>query len=133
MNEFSLSIRVYIEDTDAGGIVYYANYLKFMERARTEFMRELGYGKPALFDGLQFVVRGLSVNYHNPSVLDDQIIVTAKLQKVTRVRFVMSQTITRDDILLADGHVEAACIDATTKKPTPIPKLMFEKLTSHLG
>ena len=86
MNEFSLSIRVYIEDTDAGGIVYYANYLKFMERARTEFMRELGYGKPALFDGLQFVVRSLSVNYHNPSVLDDQIIVTAKLQKVTRVR-----------------------------------------------
>ena len=133
MNEFSLSIRVYIEDTDAGGIVYYANYLKFMERARTEFMRELGYGKPALFDGLQFVVRGLSVNYHNPSVLDDQIIVTAKLQKVTRVRFVMSQTITRDDILLADGHVEAACIDVITKKPTPIPKLMFEKLTSQLG
>jgi 4-hydroxybenzoyl-CoA thioesterase/acyl-CoA thioester hydrolase len=133
MNEFSLSIRVYIEDTDAGGIVYYANYLKFMERARTEFMRELGYGKPALFDGLQFVVRSLSVNYHNPSVLDDQIIVTAKLQKVTRVRFVMSQTITRHGILLADGHVEAACIDVTTKKPTPIPKLMFEKLTSQLG
>ena len=133
MNEFSLSIRVYIEDTDAGGIVYYANYLKFMERARTEFMRELGYGKPALFDGLQFVVRSLSVNYHNPSVLDDQIIVTAKLQKVTRVRFVMSQTITRDGILLADGHVEAACIDVTAKKPTPIPKLMFEKLTSQLG
>ena len=133
MNEFSLSIRVYIEDTDAGGIVYYANYLKFMERARTEFMRELGYGKPALFDGLQFVVRSLSVNYHNPSVLDDQIIVTAKLQKVTRVRFVMRQTITRDGILLTDGHVEAACIDATTKKPTPIPKLMFEKLTSQLG
>lgn len=133
MNEFSLSIRVYIEDTDAGGIVYYANYLKFMERARTEFMRELGYGKPALFDGLQFVVRSLSVNYHNPSVLDDQIVVTAKLQKVTRVRFVMSQTITRDGILLADGYVEAACIDVTTKKPTPIPKLMFEKLTSQLG
>lgn len=133
MNEFSLSIRVYIEDTDAGGIVYYANYLKFMERARTEFMRELGYGKPALFDGLQFVVRSLSVNYHNPSLLDDQIVVTAKLQKVTRVRFVMSQTITRDGILLADGYVEAACIDVTTKKPTPIPKLMFEKLTSQLG
>ena len=133
MNEFSLSIRVYIEDTDAGGIVYYANYLKFMERARTEFMRELGYGKPALFDGLQFVVRSLSVNYHNPSVLDDQIIVTAKLQKVTRVRFVMTQTITRDGILLVDVHVEAACIDVTTKKPTPIPKLMFEKLTSQLG
>ena len=133
MNEFSLSIRVYIEDTDAGGIVYYANYLKFMERARTEFMRELGYGKPALFDGLQFVVRSLSVNYHNPSVLDDQIVVTAKLQKVTRVRFVMSQTITRDGILLADGYVEAACIDVATKKPTPIPKLMFEKLTSQLG
>ena len=133
MNEFSLSIRVYIEDTDAGGIVYYANYLKFMERARTELMRELGYGKPALFDGLQFVVRGLSVNYHNPAVLDDQIIATAKLQKVTRVRFVMSQTVTRGDILLADGHVEAACVDVNTKKPTPIPKLMFEKLTSQLG
>jgi 4-hydroxybenzoyl-CoA thioesterase/acyl-CoA thioester hydrolase len=132
MTEFSLAIRVYIEDTDAGGIVYYANYLKFMERARTELMRNLGYGKPALFDGMQFVVRDLSVSYRNPAMLDDQIIVTAKVQKVTRVRFIMSQTITRDDVLLADGRVEAACIDANTKKPTAIPKLMFEKLMGQL-
>jgi tol-pal system-associated acyl-CoA thioesterase len=70
---FSLPIRVYVEDTDAGGIVFYANYLKFMERARTEFMRSLGFDKPALFDGMQFVVQEVAVKYHSPAVLDDQI------------------------------------------------------------
>ena len=69
MTEFCMPMRVYIEDTDAGGIVYYANYLKFMERARTELMRSLGYGKPALFDGLQLVVHEVQVKYHSLSLI----------------------------------------------------------------
>ena len=78
--EFSHKLRVYIEDTDAGGIVYYVNYLKFMERARTEFMRTLGYRKSAIFDsGLMFVVRDMAVNYRLPARLDDELEATARM------------------------------------------------------
>ena len=76
--EFSLPLRVYIEDTDAGGIVYYVNYLKYFERARTEFMRELGYGKPAFpLEGLMFVVSEAQIKYRSPAHLDDQLVATA--------------------------------------------------------
>ena len=133
MTEFSVPMRVYIEDTDAGGIVYYANYLKFMERARTEYMRSLGYGKVALFDGLQLVVHDLQLKYHKPAVLDDEIIVSAKLTGVTRVTFSMSQTVYRGDQLLVEGSVRVACINADTKRPKAVPKEMFEHLTSQIG
>lgn len=133
MTEFSVLMRVYIEDTDAGGIVYYANYLKFMERARTEYMRSLGYGKVALFDGLQLVVHDLQLKYHKPAVLDDEIIVSAKLTGVTRVTFSMSQTVYLGDQLLVEGSVRVACINADTKRPKAVPKEMFEHLTSQIG
>ena len=133
MTEFSVPMRVYIEDTDAGGIVYYANYLKFMERARTEYMRSLGYGKVALFDGLQLVVHDLQLKYHKPAVLDDEIIVSAKLTGVTRVTFSMSQTVYLGDQLLVEGSVRVACINADTKRPNAVPKEMFEHLTSQIG
>ncbi|MDE0748158.1 MAG: tol-pal system-associated acyl-CoA thioesterase [Porticoccaceae bacterium] len=133
MTEFSVPMRVYIEDTDAGGIVYYANYLKFMERARTEYMRSLGYGKVALFDGLQLVVHDLQLKYHKPAVLDDEIIVSAKLTGVTRVTFSMSQTVYLGDQLLVEGSVRVACINADTKRPKAVPKEMFEHLTSQIG
>jgi len=133
MTEFSVPMRVYIEDTDAGGIVYYANYLKFMERARTEYMRSLGYGKVALFDGLQLVVHDLQLKYHKPAVLDDEIIVSAKLTGLTRVTFSMSQTVYLGDQLLVEGSVRVACINADTKRPKAVPKEMFEHLTSQIG
>jgi len=133
MTDFSVPMRVYIEDTDAGGIVYYANYLKFMERARTEYMRSLGYGKVALFDGLQLVVHDLQLKYHKPAVLDDEIIVSAKLTGVTRVTFSMSQTVYLGDQLLVEGSVRVACINADTKRPKAVPKEMFEHLTSQIG
>jgi 4-hydroxybenzoyl-CoA thioesterase/acyl-CoA thioester hydrolase len=132
MTDFSLAIRVYIEDTDAGGIVYHSNYLKFMERARTEFMRSLGYGRPALFDGLQFVVHEMQIKYHKPAMLDDELTVCASLEKVSRVRFVMHQSVYRGDSLLVDARVQAACIKSNSKKPAAIPKSMFEKLISHI-
>ena len=81
--EFSHKMRVYIEDTDAGGIVYYVNYLKFMERARTEFMRSLGYGKDYIFNSdLMFVVQDLAVSYKLPARLDDELAATATLTKL---------------------------------------------------
>jgi 4-hydroxybenzoyl-CoA thioesterase len=133
MIEFRLPIRVYVEDTDAGGIVFYANYLKFMERARTELMRSLGFDKPALFDGLQFVVHEVALKYHSPAVLDDEIIVTAVLSKATRATFEMTQQVFRGEELLVEGSIKVACIDARTKRPKGMPKNMFTTLNSQLG
>ena len=84
MNEFFIDVRVYIEDTDAGGIVYYANYLKFLERARTEFMRFLGINKPALMQDAQLVVVELNLKYLSPALLDDSLTVTVNLRKNER-------------------------------------------------
>jgi len=136
--EFSLPIRVYVEDTDAGGIVFYANYLKFMERARTELMRSLGFDKPALFDGMQFVVHEVGLKYHSPAILDDEIFVTARLTKATRATFEMTQQVFRGGSvenreLLVEGRVKVACIDACSKRPKGMPKIMFETLKSQLG
>ena len=99
--EIAIPVRVYIEDTDAGGIVYYVNYLKFMERARTELMRSLGYGKAAIFaDDLMFVVHSLNANYHASATLDDELQVTAKVTKVGKVAVVFEQTISCGDQVL---------------------------------
>ena len=135
---FSLPIRVYVEDTDAGGIVFYANYLKFMERARTELMRSLGFDKPALFDGMQFVVQEVAVKYYSPAVLDDQIVVTAVLSKASRARFEMTQQVFRGiesepGELLVEGSVKIACIDAQSKRAKGMPKTMFKTLNGQLG
>ena len=133
MSEFCLPIRVYIEDTDAGGIVYHANYLKFMERARTEFMRDLGYFKPALFDGLQLVVHEIQVKYVQPAILDDDLNITATLKRMRKASFNMKQSIYRRDELLVDAEVKVACLNALTKRPAAIPVAMYEKLIGLLG
>ncbi|MCB1669411.1 MAG: tol-pal system-associated acyl-CoA thioesterase [Porticoccaceae bacterium] len=125
MSEFCLDIRVYVEDTDVGGIVYYANYLKYMERARTELMRSLGYSKPAMFDGFMFVVHSLELKYLQPAVLDDQLVATARLIKAGRSSFVVEQQVRRGDELLVSGVVKAACLNADSKKPTAIPAEML--------
>ena len=133
MTKFSVPMRVYIEDTDAGGIVYYANYLKFMERARTELMRSLGYDKPALFDGLQLVVHEVQIKYHSSAVLDDEISVAATVDAVKKVTLLMSQNVYRGDTLLCEGHVKLACLNALTKKPAAMPTLMVQKLNGLMA
>lgn len=130
--EYCLPIRVYVEDTDAGGIVYYANYLKYLERARTELMRSLGYDKPALFDGMQFVVHSVELKYRVPAVLDDEIVATARLIGVTRTSFTIAQTVVRGEQILVEGVVKAACIDHQSKRPTAIPADMLQTLKAAL-
>ena len=105
---FNHQARVYVEDTDAGGIVFYANYLKYMERARTEFLRSLGYNKPALFDSLQFVVRSVELVYQKPAVLDDLLDISASLSKLSKVSFEMQQNVSRDGDILVQGKVKVA-------------------------
>ena len=118
MSEFSLPIRVYIEDTDAGGIVYYVNYLKYFERARTEFMRALGVDRAAISDnGWMFVVSKMSLDYCQPARLDDALSVTLVAQHVGAATIDFDQTVRRDQTLLVEGSVQIACVDRDTGRP----------------
>src|SRR6478752_4119333 len=114
---FAVTVRVYIEDTDAGGIVYYVNYLKFMERARTEFMRMLGYGKTAIFsDDKMFVVHSANVQYLGAARLDDELEVTAQPLKIARSNIVFEQSVFRGGELLCRGEVRIACVDRASHR-----------------
>lgn len=131
MSLLELPVRVYIEDTDAGGIVYYVNYLKFMERARTEFIRTLGYGKAVFFaDDLMFVVHSLQLNYRASALLDDELIVTASVKKVSRAAIVFSQSVLRGKKVLCEGEVKVACVHRHNQKPAPIPTALLEQLSA---
>lgn len=131
---FFTQFRVYYEDTDAAGIVYYANYLKYAERARTDALRACGIEQSRLLheDGLGFVVRRVAVDYHAPAALDDAIIVETRLQKVGRVRMSMLQKILCRDVLLTTLEVEIAMIDAQ-RKPSKIPPAVVQALCSYLN
>jgi 4-hydroxybenzoyl-CoA thioesterase len=128
IKEYCLPIRVYVEDTDAGGIVYYANYLKYIERARTELIRSLGYDKPALFGDLQFVVHSVEIKYRQPAVLDDEVVATAQLIKVSRTSFTIAQKVLRNDEVLVEAEVKVACISHEKKRPAAIPADMLQTL-----
>lgn len=131
MAHYSLPIRVYIEDTDAGGIVYYVNYLKFMERARTELLRSLGYAKTAIFsDQLMFVVHSTQINYLSPARLDESLDVAATVTKVGRTYMLFNQTVRRDGTLLCEATVKIACVMQDTMQPHRIPKQMLDAMAS---
>jgi len=125
--DFAYRCSIYWEDTDAGGVVYYANYLKFMERCRTEWLRALGIDQVRLRAErqLQFVVVNVSVDFLRPAVLHDEIVVTAELQQLTGATIVFKQTIVRGAEQLIDATVRVACLDSSTLKPRAIPKDLF--------
>lgn len=132
MTVFSIPLRIYIEDTDAGGIVYYVNYLKFMERSRTEFLRGFGYDKPAILDeGLLLVVHSAQINYRRPARLDDQLQVSASVVKLARTYVEFEQQVLRGNELLCEGLIRIACVDGANMKPCAIPADMHEQLKSH--
>ncbi len=127
--EFSIKLRVYIEDTDAGGIVYYVNYLKFMERTRTEFMRSLGFGKDYIFNhDLMFVVRDVAVRYRAPALLDDELEAAVTLAEVGGASLLLRQAIRRGGELLASAEVSIACVDRVGLRPRRLPEEMLETL-----
>ena len=123
----SHSYSVYWEDTDAGGVVYYANYLKFMERCRTEWLRHMGIDQSRLLAErrLQFVVVNVVVDFLRPAVLHDEILVTAELQRLGGATIHFKQTIMRGDEQLIDASTRVACLDSSTLKPRAIPKDLF--------
>ena len=134
---FEHPVRVYWEDTDAGGIVFYANYLKFFERARTEWLRALGVGQHALREqtGGMFVVSETAVKFHRPAQLDDQLRVTATLAESGRASLVIAQQAWlkrpggEADTLLCEGTIRIGWVDAATLKPARIPSSVLERLS----
>lgn len=124
-NEFSWPVRVYYEDTDSGGVVYYANYLKFMERARTEYLRELGFEQDKLKQeqGVLFAVHSVTVKYRKPAVFNDELTVTSKITALGRASLTFRQSVFRpsDQSVLCDAEVRIACIEADNFAPAAIP------------
>lgn len=126
---FSLPIRVYFQDTDAGGVVYHASYVNFMERARTEWLRTFGYSNAGLLKefGVMFVVRRLELNYLKPALLDDMLDVTAQTKEVGRSRVTLLQNVTRGDEVLTEGEIHLVCVAADTFKPVSVPEVLRDQ------
>jgi len=127
---FEFPVRVYWEDTDAWGIVFYANYLKFFERARTEWLRALGLEQQALRaqTGGMFVVSETQVKYHRPAQLDDLLRVTARLAEPGRASLVIAQEAWRDGVLLCEGTIRIGWVEAERLRPARIPSVILERL-----
>jgi acyl-CoA thioester hydrolase len=124
---FSYPVTIFWEDTDAGGVVYYANYLRFLERCRTQWLKALGIDQRKLRAerSLQFVVVSVSVDFLRPAILNDEVIVTAELGKLTGATIEFKQAIWRGDEQLIDANARVACLDAASLRPRPIPRDMF--------
>jgi acyl-CoA thioester hydrolase len=129
---FSWAARVYWEDTDGGGIVYYANYLRFLERARTEWLRSLGHSQQELarVPGILFAVAGLSVEYRRPARLDDELTITCEPQgeRATAMRFDQRVLRAPGGELLVEAQVRVVCLDARTLRPKRLPDFLVDAL-----
>ena len=127
---FTWPVRIYYEDTDAGGIVFYANYLKFFERARTEWLRAAGVNQQALAeqDGAIFVVKHASIDYHAPAKLDDVLNLTLSIEKLGRASVQFTQQAWRGEVLLASASVKVGCVDAATLRPRSLPPASADKM-----
>lgn len=126
-----LSLRVYYEDTDAAGIVYYANYLRFIERGRTEFLRALGHDQNLLMqDGIAFAVRSVSAEFLKPAKLDDLLTVETGIVSLGRAQLTFAQRILRDQKLLLDAKIRVVCIDPVRGKPISIPSQIHAQLAA---
>ena len=129
------SIRIYYEDTDAGGVVYYANYLKYLERCRTEWLRQAGFDQSVLLreHQLAFVVRRVEADYLRPAILDDQIDVSLKIEKLGGAQIIFAQNISRLSASgaserLLSARVQIVSVNSVSMRPTPIPPWMKTKL-----
>ena len=131
-NKFEFQLRVYIEDTDAGGIVYHANHIRFMERARTEWLRAAGIDHYWHQKDYNFVVHKIALKYSRPILMDDLITVTASVVSCKASSFVLQQNIYRGEIMLASGEVELACL-STDMKPRRIPDEIRDLILRELA
>ena len=143
---FRIPIRVYYEDTDAGGVVYHSNYINFFERARTEWLRSLGFEQDQLISEHQFVfvVRALDCEYLRPAKFNDELFVTADIRTLGKTSVVFKQQIIRatkpeeiskqgDHVILAQGHVTVVAVDSEKFKPKRLPSFLLEKIKMNKG
>ncbi len=130
---FSLPLRVYYEDTDSGGVVYYANYLKFMERARTEWLRSFGFEQDELSrrDGILFAVRSARVEYLRPARFNDSLEVSVILDRQGPASMVFQQEVRREAEVLCSGEIKIACLDTAGFSPVLIPKHIVSRINSR--
>jgi acyl-CoA thioester hydrolase len=130
MNLFQWPVRVYYEDTDAGGVVYYANYLKFFERAHTEWLRDLGFGQQALMReaGIVFAVRHVEIDYLLPARFDDDLTVEVEIAALSKVSITFEQRLRRDDSVLSRAAVKVVCLNRDSFRPVAIPANIAEKM-----
>jgi acyl-CoA thioester hydrolase len=132
VNRFIWPLRVYYEDTDAGGVVYYANYLKFMERARTEWLRNKGFEQDRLLEqeGIIFAVRSVQVGYHHPARFNDALEVSASLTVKGRASLTFDQEVRRtsDEQVLCSGSIKIACVAINNMRPTSIPQALLSEI-----
>ena len=126
-----LELRVYYEDTDAAGIVYYANYFRFIERGRTELLRALGHDQNALMKkGIAFAVRSVSAEFLKPAKLDDLLTVETSIASLGRAQLTFAQRILRDTEWLLDAKIRVVCIDPVRGKPNPMPRRIHAQLAA---
>jgi acyl-CoA thioester hydrolase len=127
---FSLPVRVYYQDTDAGGVVYHSTYLDFMERARYEWLRELGFNIHSLsqIHKVIFMVRSLGIEYFKPALLDDLLHITTQAAELGRSRITIAQRVLRGDVTLAAATVQAVCVGVDSLKPVSVPVALRLKL-----
>lgn len=126
---FDLPVRVYFQDTDAGGVVYHASYVNFLERSRTEWLRTHGYSNAGLMKdlGVVFVVRSLKMDYLKPALLDDLLTVSTQIKELGRSRVTLKQQVRRIDDLLAEGEVHLVCVAVDSFKPVSVPELLRQQ------
>lgn len=133
--KFSWPVRVYYEDTDSGRVVYYANYLKFFERARTELLRERGLQQDQLIEqyNIIFAVRNINVDYNKPAVFNDLLNVSTEVIEYKKASLIFKQTISRDDdeTVLCQATCKVACLQAIELKPTAIPEFIIKKIKNE--
>jgi acyl-CoA thioester hydrolase len=131
---FAHSLRIYWEDTDAGGVVFYANYLKFFERARTEWLRSFGFAQEALRTqtGAMFIVSQTSVRYLRPARLDDLLTVTVEVLHAGLASMNIAQVAWRGDERLAEGEIRIGCVDAQSFRPRRIPEHLLQAMTERV-
>ncbi len=134
MKEFSWSVRVYYEDTDAAGVVYHSNYLKYMERARTEWLRATGFSQQALREesGIIIVISELDMKFMQPAKLDDLLDVRTRLLKVSAASFLFDQCIEKSQVALCAARIKGVCLNALTFKPQRLPAALKSEL-SHVN
>ena len=132
INFFLLPVRIYFEDTDSGGVVYHSNYLKFMERARTEWLRSVGIDQHQLkqHDHIMFVVHRIDIQYRLPARFNDDLIVKSELKDIGSSKIEFRQMIYRENEMLIDASVDIACIDSEKFKPVRIPSTVKEIMES---